>query len=136
MSSNVPGIERHARTLRAWQLAILRFAVTLDNADRLTVLAIAKEIDRLDPRQESRPDFNFFRRTSAELCAAILQPSESTVTLLRQYISQIDDDRLKRAFSAAVEGSQPKVKAPTERKPFRQRDGLWKGLPSRSEQQP
>jgi hypothetical protein len=46
MSSNVQGMEWHAKTLRAWQLAILRFAVTLDNADRLAVLMIASEIDR------------------------------------------------------------------------------------------
>jgi len=36
------GRERHVRTLRAWQLAILRFAVTLDNSDRLAVMAIAR----------------------------------------------------------------------------------------------
>ena len=35
MSSNVSGMEKHGRTLRAWQLAILRFAVTLDNADEI-----------------------------------------------------------------------------------------------------
>ena len=46
MRSNAPGSERHARTLRAWQLAILRFAVTLNNSDRLAVMAIASEIDR------------------------------------------------------------------------------------------
>ena len=72
MSSNAPGSEQHTRTLRAWQLAILRFAVTLDNSDRLAVMAIASEIDRLDPQQQGKPDFKFFRRTSAELCAAIL----------------------------------------------------------------
>jgi hypothetical protein len=49
MSLNTSGGERHAKTLRAWQLAILRFAVTLDNADRLTVMAIASEIDKLGP---------------------------------------------------------------------------------------
>jgi hypothetical protein len=54
------GRERHVRTLRAWQLAILRFAVTLDNSDRLAVMAIASEIDRLDPQQQGKPDFNFF----------------------------------------------------------------------------
>jgi hypothetical protein len=47
-------------------------AVTLDRADRLVVMAIATEIDRLDPQQQGKPDFKFFRRTSAELCAAIL----------------------------------------------------------------
>jgi hypothetical protein len=72
MNSSVPGVEWQVKTLRAWQLAILRFAVTLVNADRLTVLAIASEIDRPGPRQDGTPGFSFFRRTSAELCAAIL----------------------------------------------------------------
>lgn len=68
MSSNIPGMEWHAKTLRAWQLAVLRFAVTLDNADRLAVMAIANEIDRLATQSgAARPDFSFFRRTSAEL---------------------------------------------------------------------
>src|SRR5258708_4145623 len=58
MSLIVPGAEWRAKTLRAWQLAILRFAVTLDNADRLAVMAIAGEIDRLG--HDSKPDFSFF----------------------------------------------------------------------------
>lgn len=132
MRSNAPGSERHARTLRAWQLAILRFAVTLDNSDRLAVMAIASEIDRLDPQQQGKPDFNFFRRTSAALCAAILQTGESAAALLRDYIAQIDDDRLKRAFEAAIEDDQPR--APAVSKPVKRRDGLWKGLSPRSAQ--
>lgn len=109
MSPNVPGSEWHARTLRAWQLAMLRFAVTLDNADRLAVMAIANEIDRLGPPHEGKPDFGFFRRTSAELCAAILQPGEFTPVLLRQYLARIDNDRLRRAFAAAMEAGRPTV---------------------------
>jgi hypothetical protein len=38
-------MERLAGTLRAWHLAVLRYAVTLDNADRLAVFRIAREID-------------------------------------------------------------------------------------------
>lgn len=132
MRSNAPGSERHARTLRAWQLAILRFAVTLDNSDRLAVMAIASEIDRLDPQQQGKPDFNFFRRTSAAPCAAILQTGESAAALLRDYIAQIDGDRLKRAFEAAIEDDQPR--APAVSKPVKRRDGLWKGLSPRSAQ--
>src|ERR1700681_1392559 len=99
MSLNFSGAEWNARTVRGWQLAILRFAVTLDNADRLAVTAIATEIDRLGPRHDGEPDFSFFRRTSTELCAAILQPNELTGVLLRQYLARIDDDRLKRVFA-------------------------------------
>lgn len=61
MSLNVHGVDWHAKTVRGWQLAILRFAVTLDDADRLAVMAIANEIDRLAPQSAAaRLDFSFF----------------------------------------------------------------------------
>jgi hypothetical protein len=129
MSLRVPGAEWRAKTLRAWQLAILRFAVTLDNADRLAVIAIAGEIDRLGPQHDGKPDFSFFRRTSAELCAAILTPNELTPTVLRQYLARIDDDRLKHVFAATIEADQPKLSSIS--KPFKRDNGLWKGLSSR-----
>jgi len=119
--------EWHARTLRAWQLAILRFAVTLDNADRLAVLAIAAEMDGLDPLQDRRSAFGFFRRTSAELCAAILQPNERSSTLLRQHLARIEDEGLKRICAAAIEANQPKTSSVS--KPIRRDNGLWRGLP-------
>ena len=129
MSSNVPGMERHAKTLRAWQLAILRFAVTLDNADRLAVLMIAAELDGVRQKRDSRPEFSFFRKTSAELCAAILRPNELTSMVLRQYLGRIDDERLKRIFAAAVETDQPRPSSVG--KPIKRDNGLWKGLTSR-----
>ena len=129
MSLKVPGAEWRAKTLRAWQLAILRFAVTLDNADRLAVIAIAGEIDRLGPQHDGKPDFSFFRRTSAELCAAILTPNELAPTVLRQYLARIDDDRLKHVFAATIEADQPKLSSIS--KPFKRDNGLWKGLSSR-----
>jgi hypothetical protein len=110
-------------------LAILRFAVTLDNADRLAVIAIAGEIDRLGPQHDSKPDFSFFRRTSAELCAAILTPNELTPAVLRQYLARIDDERLKHVFAATIQADQPKLSS--IRKPFKRDNGLWKGLSSR-----
>jgi hypothetical protein len=127
-------MEWHAKTLRAWQLAVLRFAVTLDNADRLAVLMIAREIDRLDPRSQGNPDFGFFRRTSAELCAAIMRPNEHSSAVLRQYLTRIDDARLRRIFAAAVEADPPAV-APVH-KPFERENGLWKGLSSRHHHSP
>ena len=122
MSLNTSGGEQHAKTLRAWQLAILRFAVTLDNADRLTVMAIAGEIDKLGPEHNSKPDFSFFRKTSAELCAAILRPNELTSTVLRQHLAQIDEDRLKHVFAATIEANQPMVSLVG--KPFKRDNGL------------
>ena len=128
MSSNVPDMDKHARTLRAWQLAILRFAVTLDNADRLAVLMIAAELDGAGPKRDNAPEFSFFRKTSAELCAAILRPNELTSQVLRQYLARIDDDRLRRIFAAAMETHQPKPFS----KPAKRDNGLWKGLSSRN----
>jgi hypothetical protein len=128
MSSNVPDMERHAKTLRAWQLAILRFAVTLDNADRLAVLMIAAELDGSGPKRDDTPEFSFFRKTSADLCAAILRPNELTSSVLRQYLARIDDDRLRRIFAAAMETRQPKASS----KPAKRDNALWKGLSSRS----
>ena len=122
MSLNTSGGEQHAKTLRAWQLAILRFAVTLDNADRLTVMAIAGDIDKLGPEHNSKPDFSFFRKTSAELCAAILRPNELTSTVLRQHLAQIDEDRLKHVFAATIEANQPMVSLVG--KPFQARQRL------------
>jgi hypothetical protein len=132
MNSIASGGEWHAKTLRAWQLALLRFAVTLDNADRLAVLAIAAEMDRLHPMQDGKPAFGFFRRTSAELCAAILQPNEHSSTLLRQFLARIDDDRLRRAFAAAIEADQPKVASTS--KSIRRDTDLWRGLSTRDNQ--
>ena len=104
------------------KLAILRFAVTLDNADRLTVMAIAGDIDKLGPEHNSKPDFSFFRKTSAELCAAILRPNELTSTVLRQHLAQIDEDRLKHVFAATIEANQPMVSLVG--KPFKRDNGL------------
>ena len=123
-------MEWYAGTLRAWHLAILRYAVTRDNADRLAVLRIAHEIDRPDPRHDGRADFEFFRRTSLELCAAILQPDEGSSAVLQQYLARIEDDRLKRAIAATIDTARPTV-SPV-RKPTGRGNDLWKGLSSRS----
>jgi hypothetical protein len=129
MRSNGSGGGWHANTLRAWQLAVLRLAVTLDDADRLAVLATAAELDGLDPLRGRKSAFGFFRKTSAELCAAILQQGESSATVLRQHLARIDDQRLKHTFSAAIEAGQTKVSAAPN--PIRRDNGLWRGLSSR-----
>ena len=96
--------------------------MTLDNADRLTVMAIAGEIDKLGPRHDSKPDFSSFRKPSVELCAAILRPNELTSTDLRQHLVQIDEDRLKHVFAATIEANQPMVSLVG--KPFKRDNGL------------
>ena len=121
--------EQHSKMLRSWQIAILRFAITLDNADRLGVLAVANELDRLGRQNEQAADFGFFRRSSIELCAAILQRNEATDAILQQYLSHIDEARLKRAFAAALGIDEPgPVSVKRRAKPD---SGLWRGLPSR-----
>jgi hypothetical protein len=126
MISDAPRNDRHAKTLRAWQLAILRFAVTLDDADRLAMLAIAREIDNLAPKDGSKREFGFFRRTSTELCAAILRPNELTSAILSQYLARIDDGRLRRSFAAAMEISQSKASSASM--PIKRDEKLWRGL--------
>jgi hypothetical protein len=121
-------VEWHARTLRAWHLAILRFAVTLDNADGRNVLAIANEIDRLGRENNDQADFGFFRTTSSELCAAILQQNDISSVTLRQYLARIDDVRLRRALAAALD-----IELSVSIKNRSKLDSdLWKGLPSRA----
>jgi hypothetical protein len=126
MIMEAPRAAWHAKTLRAWQLAILRFAVTLDDADRSAVMAIASEIDRSGPQHDGRSGFGFFRKTSMELCSAILRPNELTTAVLRQFLARIDDDRLKHIFAAAMEAGQPKETS--VRKPFKRDESLWRGL--------
>jgi hypothetical protein len=95
----------------------------------MAVMAIARQIDMLDSQHGSKPDFSFFRRTSAELCAAILQPNKPGATLLRQYLARIDDDRLKHVLAAAIKADQPA--APPASRPPKRNNGLWRGLSSR-----
>ena len=133
MSSNVPGMERHANSLRAWQLAILQFTVTLDNADRLAVLMIAAELDRFGSERDDKAEFSFFRKTSAELCAAILRPDEPASSVLRQYLARIDDDRLRRIFAAAMDEPSASSTGKPVGKPVKRDNGLWRGLSARGD---
>jgi hypothetical protein len=129
MNSNAGGTVRHNKTLLAWQLALLRFAVTLDDSDRLAVLAAAGEIDRLGLNGGRESDFRFFRRTSVELCAAISDPDKAGAPCLQQYLARIDDERLKRSFAAAIGYHWPE-KLPID-KPTGRNDKLWRGLSPR-----
>jgi hypothetical protein len=124
-------VEGDGRTLRAWQFALLRYAVTLDHADRMNVMAIAKEIDRGRRGPAERANFSFFRKTSADLCAAIPRQDEAAGTVLRQYLAQIEDDRLKRAFAGAIEMDHQALPVRKLRKP-NDDSGLWQGLAPRS----
>ncbi len=115
--------------IRAWHLAILRFAVTLDNADKLGVFAIAAAIDRLGGSCEEKRQFGFFRKMSTDLCTSILRRDQTADATLRQYLADIDDIRLKRVFAAAI-AIEPPVTKVIQRRP-KPKNNLWRGLPSR-----
>jgi hypothetical protein len=115
------------KLLRVWQLAVLRFAVTREDGDRLHVLALAGEVDRSGATTEG--SFCFFRRTTAELCHAICGHDEHAEAIVRGFQAQIDDPRLRRAFEAAVAmgGTKPVIVA-SRTEPS---EDIWKGLPPR-----
>jgi len=123
--------EWHRRIVRSWHLAVLRFAVTRDNADRLSVFAVANEIDGLGKRPNESLHFEFFRSTTSKLCAAILQHDGAAERFLRQYLALIDDVRLKRALAAALEIEREAPK----RERSNRNAALWRGLPARGDVQ-
>jgi hypothetical protein len=105
------GLERNglqAGKVRDWLLAIVRFAVTLEPADRQTVLAIAQEMDGLG-FLPGRASFSYFVRTSTSLCRAIADRDDPGRTaMLRRHLAAIGDRRLRRTTAAAIdlEGAQ------------------------------
>lgn len=121
--------ECHAWMIKVWHLAILRFAVTLDDADRLAVFAIGAAIDRLGEGRGEKRQFGFFRKTSRELCASILRRNQAAEATLRQYLAGIDDIKLKRVFAAAIAIEPPDTAAVKKRS--RPENRLWQGLSSR-----
>ena len=127
MSSREPA-ETHGKLLRAWQLAVLRFAVTLDKSDRLNVLALAAEVDRLGG-ERIEASLHFFRRTSVEICSAILGQQDDADAVMVRFYTETVDPRLKRAFAAAV-GIALANAAPLKRRPKPDND-LFLGLPPR-----
>lgn len=116
------------RLLRAWQLALLRFALTRDDCDRVNVAALAGELDRLG-RRNTDASCHFFRRTSSRLCAAISGQCAGAEAILGGFCEQIDEPRLRLAFTATF-GIVRASPAPVEvrRKP---RPDLFRGLPTR-----
>lgn len=110
---------------RDWLLALLRYAVTRDAADLSTVLAIAEAIDARGAQAEP-PSFDFFRRTSLELCRAIgEQASPGRSAIIRRHLDRIEDGRLRRAFAAAVDIETPQHAADGTKA---HRPELWRGL--------
>jgi len=118
--------DARAGRIREWLLLLLHFAITWDPKDEAAVFAMADEIDALGHQwRPSAP--SFFRRTSGEVCEAIIALKDPRrITILKKHIARIGDPRLRRAFQDAVDlerGSRP---AATEHK----RQHFWAGVRS------
>jgi hypothetical protein len=93
----------HTTKVRDWLLAIVRFAVTLDESDKQTILAIAQEMDGLGSLP-GRSSFSYFARTSHELCRAIADRDNPNGTaILRRHLGTIDDRRLRQMTASAID---------------------------------
>ena len=68
--------ERLTRAIREWLLAILRFAITLEPAERAKVLVIARELDQLGQDSAAKA-FAFFTRRSRSPMSALPQKRTS-----------------------------------------------------------
>ncbi len=115
--------EWQSEAVSNWLLAMLRFAVTRSDADRICVLETAKQMDRA----AGNPSFSFFVRASAEICTAIAtdDSAERQATLTR-YFSAIDDRRLREALKGAtLSGSATPA---FRNSATRTREYLWRGL--------
>ena len=102
MPNSITQAEYHAKKVNDWLLALLRYAVTLHDADKFAVLLIAEEIDKLGSRTDAQR-FNFFVeqvRTLQHHCGQAEPKKERRLTPSPK---RIDDGRLGRAFAAAIE---------------------------------
>jgi hypothetical protein len=116
---------RKAR-VRDWLLAILRFAVTLEPADRTAVLAMAMDMDRSELNVASTA-FAFFARTSTGFCRAITdQDDPERAATLSRHLRRIEDSRLRRAIAAAIDFDQAATASSKAKK--RSRPDLWRGF--------
>jgi hypothetical protein len=117
--------EWQATKVRDWALAIVRFAVTLDDRDKQAVLAFAVEMDGLGS-VPGAASFTFFGRFSSDVCRAIADRDDPNRTaILRRHLGTIDDRRLRQVTAAAIdlEGAcharLSKARAEAQRKPRR-----------------
>jgi hypothetical protein len=120
---------QYSLEIQRWLFTILRFAITLNQADRAAVLAIAAEIDRAGS-PAGGGGFTFFVRTSVRLCDAMLSRNcPENIAILRVFLSRIDHLPLRRALEAVLD---IKPSRPDRRDLLRRdRENLWKGLPIR-----
>jgi hypothetical protein len=130
MSESIARDELRVRKVREWLLALLRFAITLEPADRSAVMSFANEMD-LGPLEPPRSSAGFFLRETAKICSAIVAvDGPKRASVLKGHIARIEHLRLRQAFAAAVEFWRPPhaPSIPSKTKRTRKRTDLWKGL--------
>ncbi len=115
------------KALLAWQLALLRFALTRDDADRLALLAIARELDAPGVHASARPAFKFFHQASVMLSHAIDNPQHpDSAAALQRHLERSEGERLKRVLAAAFAMDIPSVRQLAA--PPKPNHDLWRGL--------
>jgi hypothetical protein len=110
--------------LEDWLLALLRYAITRHEADRIAVHTLAKDMDALGGRF-SVPGFDFFCRSSQRLCDAIESGDPQAHADIEQFLKRIESTRLRHAFEAVLDlkSEAPKTQCQTQSRAW-----LWKGL--------
>jgi len=94
--------EWRERRLHDWLLAVVRFAVMLEAADRRAVLARAREMDGLGSAR-GRVTFSYFAHTSTLVRGAIAdQAYPDRDAVLRRFVCAISKRRLREVLIAAV----------------------------------
>ena len=85
-----------------WLLAILRFAVTLEQCDRAALMCLAVEMDRLGAGT-TQSGFTYFTRTSTKLCDCIVAKRDfDNLGELWLHFEQINDNRSRFALEGAL----------------------------------
>jgi hypothetical protein len=116
--------DERAKQVRDWLFLLLRFAITRDPDDELTVLMTANGIDSLG-RQWGRAASSFFRRSSDEVCKAIKALDDPRrEAILKEHIRRIEHPGLRRAFQSAVYSEEKVRHAPARS----HQPDLWAGL--------
>jgi hypothetical protein len=130
MSERPQWSARDEQRVREWLLLLLRFAITRDAIDGAAAETAAGPLDAA--AFQGTPSFNYFVRTTREVCKAIADPrNEHNSLILQKFVTQIEDRRLKAAFRACLELPDNSAPRPRRRAAWRERQDLWRGLPKR-----
>jgi hypothetical protein len=128
MNNSTDRDDWQTRKVSEWLLSLLRFAITLEPADRFAVMSFASEMD-LSSFQFTRSSPGFFLRETTDVCSAIVTTGGSQRALvLKRHLARIEDRRLRQAFAAAIDFEQISQRSRLKREKLRGHIDLWKGL--------